>query len=264
MFSKTSIAAFFVSGLAAIASAQVHAVGDVPNGNSIGHPELAEQVTLNKAFTITWQPSSPGPVTLWLCIGQSTNCVLQDSPIAISAPNTGSFIWTPTLAQFPKLVPTVGSGYGIQLVDESDPRIFQYSTQFGFTFPDAPATITLSSASDAPTPSPVEPVPESYVDSYVEPSAEPTVEPSVEYTTVPCSATVSSNAPFPTTWWAPTGNGPAPTIIQPTGPVGVPTSLYTSVSTPVYTPLPAPTGAAGKVTAGMGAVAAVVLAAIAL
>lgn len=70
-------------------------------------------------------------MTLYLCIGPSTNCQTQDVPFADHVENSGTYSWTPP----PTLAPTEGKGYGIQLVVDEGPYYgqYQYTPQFGVT-----------------------------------------------------------------------------------------------------------------------------------
>ena len=106
----------FTAGLAALsslASAYTQPKGASPSGNSIYEPGLNSLVPVGKAFTITWEPTTKGAVSLLLCKGPSTNCVITQT-LADSIENSGSFSWTPSS----DLAPSQPTGYGIQLVVE--------------------------------------------------------------------------------------------------------------------------------------------------
>lgn len=94
-----------------------------PEGNPIFTPELGQVVPQGKPFKITWQPDSPGPITLQLLRGPSENVVPIDV-IAEHIPNSGSFLWEPTGYEADV------THYGILLIDESTLG-YQYSVQFG-------------------------------------------------------------------------------------------------------------------------------------
>ena len=108
--------ALLTAGLAAfapLASAYTTPVGDSPSGNAIYEPGLNSVVTAGKAFTITWEPTTNGSISLLLCKGPSTNCVIT-STLADSIENSGSYSWTPST----DLAPSQPTGYGIELVVE--------------------------------------------------------------------------------------------------------------------------------------------------
>ncbi|KAL1297562.1 hypothetical protein AAFC00_006129 [Neodothiora populina] len=119
----------FTAGLAVfgpVVSAVYTAKGDTPSGNAIYEPGLNSVVPAGKPFTITWDPTTKGKVSLTLCHGPSTNCVTVKT-IADSIDNSGNYDWTPTS----DLEPSQPTGYGIQLVAEDG--TYQYTTQFGIS-----------------------------------------------------------------------------------------------------------------------------------
>lgn len=97
-------------------------------GNPISAPSTSEGVTAGKPFTISWQPTTKGPVSLILLRGPSEN-IKQVSYIATSQQNTGSYTWN-----VPATLEPDTTHYGIQLVDETD-WSYQYSMQFGVANP---------------------------------------------------------------------------------------------------------------------------------
>ena len=108
--------ALFTAGLAAMTpfvAAYTQPQGDSPSGNAISQPGLNSVVPAGQAFTITWEPSTKGKVSLLLCKGPSTNCVIT-STIADSIENSGTYAWTPST----DLAPSQPTGYGIELVVE--------------------------------------------------------------------------------------------------------------------------------------------------
>lgn len=110
--------AFFTVGLAAFSpavSAVFTAVGESPSGNAIYTPSLHETVPVGTAFSITWDATTSGNVSLQLCHGPSTDCVITKT-LADNIVNSGSFSWTPTTDLEPST--TTGYGYGIELVAE--------------------------------------------------------------------------------------------------------------------------------------------------
>ncbi|KAF2216676.1 hypothetical protein CERZMDRAFT_116151 [Cercospora zeae-maydis SCOH1-5] len=163
MFSK-----LFLAGLLGLAAAYTKPVGDAPQGNPISEPGLNSIVPVGKPFTITWDPTTPGTVTLLLLKGPSTNAVPQ-YPIVEKIDNSGSYVWTPAT----DLEPTENAqGYGIQLIVDATGQ-YQYTTQFGISNPgytksdkseQGPAgdSASSSSSSAAETPNAYsKPVPES-------------------------------------------------------------------------------------------------------
>jgi len=118
MFTKASIVAL----LATVALAQKPTA---PSGNPIRAP-LSEIVPACKAYTIRWDPTSAGPITIQLLRGPSTNVVPIDTLVAGVA-NSGSFVWTPSASLEPDT-----SRYGLQITDDVTGN-FQYSNQFGIS-----------------------------------------------------------------------------------------------------------------------------------
>ena len=117
--SDFSTFSLFTAGLALFApltAAWTQPVGDEPKGNAIYQPGLASIVPAGKPFTIEWDPTTKGTVTLVLLKGPSENAVPQYA-IAEKIPNDGLYDWTPKK----DLEPTEGdTGYGIQLIVDSN------------------------------------------------------------------------------------------------------------------------------------------------
>lgn len=242
MFSKTAIVALF----AGLVAGQATPKGD-PSGNPITRP-LNEVVPACKPFTITWQPTTPNSVSLVLLRGPSNN-VVPLSTIVVGIPNSGSFVWTPASSLEADI-----SRYGLQLIDDITGQ-YQYSTQFGISKgPECDAYVTPSPSS---TPYgggyPVStPVPSSKASSSVKPASSSVAPSSKANTTI---VTKTSSVPVLSTG-VPAGNS---TIVQPTKPLTVPSSLVASAtSTPSATRsgLPESTGAASGIKAGLGFVGA--------
>jgi hypothetical protein len=122
MFKFVTVGLAYTAAFAAAFTAP-KLVGD-PSGNAITSPGLNEEVPAGKPFTIVWEPSTDGPVTLYFLKGPSTNAVPQYA-IAEHIANSGSYSWTPSTSLAPGT-----SGYGILLVDDVTGE-YQYSTQFG-------------------------------------------------------------------------------------------------------------------------------------
>jgi hypothetical protein len=76
-------------------------------------------------YTITWQPTTLGTVTIVLLKGPAEN-IIPVAPLAEHIPNSGTFSWTPDAS----LEPTGDRGYGLQIINDAD-GLYQWSTQFG-------------------------------------------------------------------------------------------------------------------------------------
>ncbi|KAK3066652.1 hypothetical protein LTR53_016915 [Teratosphaeriaceae sp. CCFEE 6253] len=143
-----SFFSLFTAGLACLvpfANAYTKPVGAEPSGNPIYQPGLNSIVPVGENFTVTWDPTTLGTVTLVLLKGPSTNAVPQYA-IAEKIPNSGSYIWFPSTDLAPD-----DTGYGIQLIDDKT-GAYQYTTQFGISNPDYnPAAVSTSSASSQTT-----------------------------------------------------------------------------------------------------------------
>ncbi|KJX98940.1 hypothetical protein TI39_contig381g00001 [Zymoseptoria brevis] len=131
------------------ASAYVQPKGDNPVGNEITKPNHGDILPVGKPFTITWNPTTPGTVTLLLLKGPATNLKLE-TVIVENYPNSnGKYDWTPS-ANLEGT--TTDQGYGIQLIVETDPNKgqYQYTTQFGISNPNKPMG-SGSSSSGSPS-----------------------------------------------------------------------------------------------------------------
>ena len=118
---------FLVSALAAVAAAHVEPdYTKSPEGNSISKPGLDEAVPAGKPYTITWNPTTKGPVSLVLLRGPSNN-VQPIATIAEQIENTGKYEWTPSTSLEPDV-----THYGLLIVVENT-RQYQWSTQFGIS-----------------------------------------------------------------------------------------------------------------------------------
>lgn len=140
MFSK--ILSAFVAGLA-LASAYTTPVGD-PSGNPISKPGLNEIVPVNQPYTITWNPTTPGTVSILLLRGPSTN-VVPIATLVEGAPNTGTYSWTPSTDLDDDV-----THYGLQLIVDGTGQ-YQYSTQFGISNPTKAGSSGSSSMSGSMT-----------------------------------------------------------------------------------------------------------------
>ncbi|KAJ5130329.1 uncharacterized protein N7515_006368 [Penicillium bovifimosum] len=285
---RFSIATVF-TGLAALATA--YTTPDYtkdPSGNAIVSPGLNEIVPEGKTYTIKWEPTTQGPVSLILLRGPSTN-VKPLKTLAESIPNSGSFKWTPGTD-----LEADTTHYGLLLVVEGTGQ-YQYSTQFGISAPAGSHTIeTTETTTICPeTETTAAPTAPAAATTTIEVTESTTYCPESESTTAP-AVTSTPLAPVPvpqttitksteiTTTICPESETqsvkptPGPhTPVSPISPVG-PTSrpwssirLTTSAATGVATAAPstsspAYTGAAGRNVISLGAVMVGVLAAFAL
>ncbi|KAF1846358.1 uncharacterized protein K460DRAFT_286405 [Cucurbitaria berberidis CBS 394.84] len=235
MFSKATIATLF----ATLAAAQVHAPVGEPTGNPITKP-VNEVVPACKPFTITWQPTTPNTVSILLLKGPPTNVKKFGPSLAEGIANSGSLTWTPPS----DLEPTTGhTGYGLQLIDDVTGQ-YQYSTQFGISN-EGCAVVSGSGSSGYPvaTPTPTPSASKAASSGYPVSSAHST-------TVAPPHSTVIYST------GAPHANG---TVIQPTKPITVPSSLKPSATGNATTSrLPEATGAASALQAGLSLAGAAV------
>ncbi|MCJ1337196.1 hypothetical protein MMC09_002478 [Bachmanniomyces sp. S44760] len=137
---RLAIFTLLCAGLAGISCAFEQSAPGDPSGNPIHTPDGTFNVPVGKKFIISWQPTSPGPVTLLLLKGPSTN-VIPIATIASGIHNTGSFEWTPST----DLQASDKKGYGIKLIDDKT-KAYQYSVQFGISNPN-PSKATTSHTS---------------------------------------------------------------------------------------------------------------------
>ncbi|GAB7363237.1 hypothetical protein MBLNU230_g3519t1 [Neophaeotheca triangularis] len=130
-----------IAAIAPFAAAWTQPVGDEPEGNPIYNPGLGEIVPVGTPYTIVWDPTTEGTVTLVLLKGPSENAIPQYA-IVEGAENNGSYAWTPSS----DLEPTGTRGYGIQLIDDETGQ-YQYTTQFGIENPDYDPSMATTSSS---------------------------------------------------------------------------------------------------------------------
>jgi len=204
-----------------------------PSGNPISRPGLDEQVPVGIPYTITWDPTTPGKVSILLLRGPSTN-VVPIATIADSIENDGTYVWTPSTD-----LENDVTHYGIEIIVEGTGQ-YQYSTQFGIKNDEYAPPSEYPTSTKAPTyPSP------SSSKASTSCSSSESLVPISTYTTVVCS---SSATPV----------GTAPTVYPTT---------YTSL---LYTPTPTPSspapfeGAAGHNAASLGGIVVALAAALAL
>ncbi|RHZ66380.1 GPI anchored serine-threonine rich protein [Aspergillus thermomutatus] len=248
-----------LSALVAMASAYTQPdYTKAPLGNAILKPGLNEQVPVGKPYTIEWDPTTQGPVSLVLLRGPSTN-VVPIATIAEAIPNSGSYSWTPST----ELEDDV-THYGLLLVVEGTGQ-YQWSTQFGISNPgkavsassSAPvsqstAAAATETATAAPTASEVTVITTEST-TFCPESESATATATVKPTTIPVvvptgGASIPAGSPTPSAY-------PSTTLV----------STAHGSSTPSAT-TPAPslfTGAADRTAISFGAVAAGVLAVLA-
>lgn len=178
-------------------------VGDNPVGNPISQPGLNSLVPAGEPFTVTWEPTTDGTVTLVLLKGPSENAVPQYA-IVERIENDGEYVWTPSTDLEPS-PEGIAQGYGIQLIDDATGQ-YQYTTQFGISNAD------YQEPSDAPTGYGDE-IPQGYgtpaSSKEVVPSPYPTVAP-------PKANGTEAYHPKPTGYY-PAHNGTNATRVAPTG-----------------------------------------------
>lgn len=234
-----SLFSLFTAGLACLvpfASAYTKPVGDSPKGNPIYEPGLNSIVPAGENFTVTWDPTTEGTVTLVLLKGPSTNAVPQYA-IAEKIKNSGSYVWTPSTDLAPQ-----DTGYGIQLIVDSNGQ-YQYTTQFGISNPNYQKSSSSSSSSTSST----------CTDSTTV-SKSATISKSA---TVSATATGNATTSGTITKYASTATGGAITgtgapssgylphnssIVAPTGSITVPASLKTTASLTATTSSASATG----------------------
>lgn len=144
-----SMFGLFAAGLAAfapLASAYTTPTGTEPKGNPISQPGLNTIVPVDQDFTITWEPTTEGTVSLVLLKGPAEN-LIPVYAIAEKIENSGSYTWDPK----DTLEPSEGAkGYGIQLIDDKTGQ-YQYTTQFGISNKDYKQAEAPSSYAAAPS-----------------------------------------------------------------------------------------------------------------
>ncbi|ODM23884.1 hypothetical protein SI65_01474 [Aspergillus cristatus] len=140
LFTKTAI----LSAMAALASAYTQPdYNQSPSGNAITKPGLNDLVTAGKPYTIEWDPTTEGPISLVLLRGPSTNVQPIDT-LAESIDNSGHFDWTPSTDLEPDT-----THYGLMLVVEGSGQ-YQYSTQFGVKNEEHGAASSSAASSSTP------------------------------------------------------------------------------------------------------------------
>jgi hypothetical protein len=249
--------AFAVSLLSAfVALASAYTQPDYsknPSGNAIALPGLNDEVPVGEPYTITWDPTTKGPVSLVLLRGPSTN-VVPLVTIAENIPNNGKYVWTPST----DLEPDV-THYGLLLVDDPTGQ-YQYSTQFGISNSKKEVSTSSSSAVATTSSSTTVVAPVSSETTTV--AASTMITPTSVMTTTICSTSSVTSAPVSIV------SVSVPVVSPSKTPAG-PSTLRSSVAVPTgassTTPAASPmfTGAAGRNAISLGAVAAGVVAVLA-
>ncbi|KAI9773050.1 MAG: hypothetical protein M1840_008170 [Geoglossum simile] len=207
-------AALFAAA-ASLVSAVVTPVGD-PSGNPISKPSLGEIVPAGAPYTITWAPTTTGPVTILLLRGPSNNVVPIETLVE-HLDNTGTYAWTPSLSLEDDV-----THYGLQLIVEATGQ-YQYSVQFGISNPGYTGPSVSGSSSALPTANATS---------------------SASYTSTAVSSETTTSYPTYNT-----------TAVVGTASLTVPTTLYTTPTAPptsTAVETQTATGAAGQVVASFG------------
>ncbi len=289
---RFSITALVSAAVLGLTSAYTQPVGDTPSGNPISQPGQGAIVPVGTPYTITWNPTTAGTVTLVLLRGPSTN-VVPLYPIAEKIANTGVYVWTPSAALQPDT-----THYGIQLIVDATGQ-FQYTTQFGISNPAygvsssssyslasssmhsasayaaasspspyattmRPSTTTMAAISQLPDGQPQAPAPAGPATAAHIASASVAANSANATSAHPASAVgvapLASTGTAPHVAVAPTGAPAAnATVVQPTGSMSVPATLLSSTvpagATGASTSAPAKqtaASAAGRVVLGAG------------
>lgn len=106
------------AGLVAIAQAFTPPV-QPPSYGALLTPNTQSPVTTGQTFQVTWDPLTPTDgvtVSLVLCNGPSTNCVLQNTAIASGIPAAqASYSWS-VPCSLPAGVQDTATGYGMLII----------------------------------------------------------------------------------------------------------------------------------------------------
>jgi hypothetical protein len=117
-------------------------------------PDTTDAVTQGKTFTVTWDPQDHPTdgvtVSLVLCHGPGSNCVLQDSAIVEKLPAAQkSYDWQVPCSLTPG-VQSTSTGYGMLIIVDGTGE-FQYSTQFSVEANSACGSSSSTTGSTAPS-----------------------------------------------------------------------------------------------------------------
>jgi hypothetical protein len=236
MFSKTFVAAL----LAAVAVAQTN------SENPTSAPATGEKVPGCKPYTLKWNPTTKGTVSIEIISGASQGTLVPVGKVATGIANSGSFVWTPEAALGANAV----TGY--KIYDDAT-GTFQYSVPFSVDGSTCKGVVSTPSASKDGYPTSTPPVIYSSSSSKGYPTSTPVMPSSSSCTTtstvyVPPHGTGYPAPPHNGTTYAP---APPPTTLYPTG-TGVPVPPKTTATPP---PQQFP-GAGSALRAGMGLVGA--------
>lgn len=243
---KMRFTAALLSTLVALASAYTKPdYTQSPTGNAISKPAQNESVTTGKPYTIEWEPTTKGPISLVLLRGPSTN-IKPIHTVAESIDNTGSYEWTPSSDLEPDT-----KHYGLMLVVEGTGQ-YQYSTQFGVKNENYESVSASSTATAATTAPPADFT--SFYTTYTTYNVTKTVCPMCSLRPSATPSTVTSKSTAPVHVASALVHTPAPAT---SAPATATTTGSSSTSSPTFT------GAASQNTVGLGAVAAGVLAVLA-
>ncbi len=112
--SDFSLFALFTAGLASLAAARTVARAGPPSEGAILSPGLGERVPAGASYTIKWEPTCKGPVSLVLLRGPSTDIKPLPPAIAEGIPDSGAYAWP-----VPATLEDDVSHYGIQIICDS-------------------------------------------------------------------------------------------------------------------------------------------------
>ena len=110
---------FAAAGVLAIASAQGFTKPGAQTYGALVSPDTTTPVTTGQQFTVKWTPNQPATgvkVSLVLCSGPSTNCVLQDTAIASGLDaSAGQYTWN-VPCSLPAAASTATTGNGMLII----------------------------------------------------------------------------------------------------------------------------------------------------
>lgn len=268
MLFKTAL----LSAMAALATAYTQPdYSKNPSGNAIIKPGLNDAVTAGKPYTIQWEPTTQGPISLVLLRGPSTNVKPIDT-LAEGIANSGHFDWTPDTELEPDT-----THYGLLLVVEGTGQ-YQYSTQFGVkndqpqVSSSAPVSSPVPIVTDAPATSnggqfnqqTIYSTEQFVTTKCPKCSAEAAAASSSAIATAPAPASTLASVPVMASSSSAAAVSSAPLIPSSVAAATASSSASASASASSSAPSSLFTGAADRNTVGMGAVAAGVLAAMVL
>ncbi|KAF7592773.1 hypothetical protein BBP40_012531 [Aspergillus hancockii] len=250
-----------ISAFAALATAHTNPdYSQSPSGNPIYTPGLNEQVPAGKPYSITWNPTTTGAVSLVLLRGPSNN-VQPLETIAEQIPNSGKFEWTPATTLEADV-----THYGLLIVVEGTGQ-YQYSTQFGISNNNVASSSVASSTEAATSTTAANPGASSSATSFVTYEVTTTICPETETGVSPVTTSSAPVIPPAQTHSWGTGGVSVP-VVSPTNTPYLPTTLRStanpsgtaSSTTPA---VPLFTNGADRTAISFGAAAAGVLAVLA-